>query len=87
MGHHPSSCCYIETSLSKPFLDVDPVPADSVDSLTAALLYNSLLELVCWLGPGSAESLGAKCETKGEALKNADIAIQHYQVEKVDITT
>lgn len=34
-------------------------------------LHAALTELLCWLGPGSAESRGAKCSTLGDALQQA----------------
>lgn len=36
----------------------------------------SIRELLCWFGPGSAASLGAKCETLQEALDAARAAME-----------
>ena len=42
---------------------------------SAVKLYEALDELLCWLGPGSAASLGANCETLMEAKDKAIAAI------------
>lgn len=35
----------------------------------------ALRELLCWFGPGTAESQGAKCETRTEAIEQARTAL------------
>ena len=42
-------------------------------------LLGALKECRAWNGPGTAESLGAKCETLREAFQLADAAIAHAE--------
>ncbi len=48
---------------------------------TESALYVALNELMRWHGPGSAASLGASCETLGEALEQAHAALAKAESE------